>query len=120
MTVYRRPLWLALFACLSGAGLAACGEEPAPVAAVEQTAPADFERGPHNGRLLRDGAFSLEVTVFEDGVPPELHVYPYLDDQPLAPSQVQLNVSVSRLGGEVNRFNFQPQQDFLRADGVLE
>lgn len=119
MTASRRPLWLALLTCLSAASLAACGEEPAPIAAVEPAAPADFERGPHNGRLLRDGVLSLEVTVFEDGVPPELHVYPYLNDRPLDPSQVQLNVSVSRLGGEVNRFNFQPRQDFLRADAVL-
>jgi cobalt-zinc-cadmium efflux system membrane fusion protein len=114
-----RPLWLVLLACFSAASLAACDLQPTPTAAVEPAVPADFERGPHNGRLLRDGPFSLEVTVFETGVPPELHVYPYLDDQPLAPSQVQLAVTVSRLGGEVNRFAFQPQQDFLRADGVL-
>ena len=119
MTTFTRPFWLALFSGLVAAGLAACEPQPTPTAAVEPGAPADFERGPHNGRLLRDGPLSLEVTVFEEGVPPELHVYPYLNDQPLAPSQVQLVVSVSRLGGEVNRFAFQPQQDFLRADGVL-
>ena len=68
---------------------------------------------------LRDGNFSLEVTVFETGVPPELHVYPYVDDKPIDPSQVQLNMAVSRLGGEVNRFNFQPREDYLRADAVL-
>ena len=119
MTTLTRPFWLVLLACASTASLAACDPQPAPTAAVEPAGPADFERGPHNGRLLRDGPFSLEVTVFEEGVPPELHVYPYLNDQPLAPSQVQLTVSVSRLGGEVNRFGFQPQQDFLHADGVL-
>ena len=114
-----RPIWLAILLCLGGAALAACGDEPATTAAVGPAAPADFERGPHNGRLLRDGPFSLEITVFETGVPPELHVYPYLNDQPLDPSQVQLSISVSRLGGEVNRFNFAPREDHLRADGIL-
>jgi cobalt-zinc-cadmium efflux system membrane fusion protein len=120
MTASARALWLAVFLSCSAASLAGCGDEAAPTAAIEPGAPADFERGPHNGRLLRDGPFSLEITVFETGVPPELHVYPYLNDQPLAPGQVQLDVSVSRLGGEVNRFNFQAQQDYLRADAVLE
>ena len=104
---------------LASLALAACMPEPQTTAETEAAAPADFERGPHNGRLLRDGNFSLEVTVFETGVPPELHVYPYVDDKPVDPGQVQLSMSVSRLGGEVNQFNFQPREDYLRADAVL-
>jgi membrane fusion protein, heavy metal efflux system len=120
MNTLNRPFWLILLSCLSGASLAACDPQATTsTAAVEPAAPADFERGPHNGRLLRDGNLSLEVTVFEEGVPPELHVYPFLDNRPLDPSQIQLNVTASRLGGEVNRFDFKPRQDFLRADGVL-
>ena len=119
MNPSRHPIWLALLLCVSAASLAACGDAPAPTAAVEPAAPADFERGPHNGRLLRDGDFSLEVTVFEDGVPPEFHVYPYRNNQPLDPRQVQLGMSVSRLGGEVNQFAFQPREDYLRADAVV-
>ena len=106
MNASRHPIWLSLLLGLSAASLAACGDQPAPIAAVEPAAPADFERGPHNGRLLRDGDVSLEVTVFEDGVPPEFHVYPFRNNQPLDPRQVQLGMSVSRLGGEVNQFAF--------------
>ena len=29
-----------------------------------------YERGPHRGRLLAAGDFALELTIFEDGVPP--------------------------------------------------
>jgi hypothetical protein len=36
---------------------------------------AEFERGPHNGRLLRDGDVAIEMTIFEDSVPPEFRVY---------------------------------------------
>ena len=121
-TLRRATIFVAASALL--VTLWGCGDAFPPVAAgnAEKApgAPADFERGPHNGRLLRDGAFSLEVTVFEDGVPPELHVYPYVNNQTLDPRQVQLNVSVSRLGGEVNQFSFQPQEDYLRANGVLK
>ena len=42
----------------------------APAAGESQGAAGEFERGPHRGRLLRDGDFALEVTIFETGVPP--------------------------------------------------
>ncbi len=117
MNASRHPIWLALLVWPLGCQLLRRAESnPRPPRAVEPAAPADFERGPHNGRLLRDGDLSLEVTIFEDGVPPEFHVYPYRNNQPLDPRQVQLGMSVSRLGGEVNHFAFQPQQDYLRAD----
>jgi membrane fusion protein, heavy metal efflux system len=119
MTGTNRLLWLGLLLCLS-VPLVACGNEPASTAAVEPAAPGDFERGPHNGRLLRDGPFALEVTIFEEGVPPEFHLYAFLDDKPLDPRQVQAEVTLSRLSGEVNRFAFTPQQDYLRGGGVVE
>ena len=121
MNTLLRTVSLVLMASLAAASLAACGDEPAsaPTAAVEPGAPADFERGPHNGRLLRDGNFSLEITVFEAGVPPEFRLYAFADNQPVDPRQVQASLTVSRLGGEMNRFAFQPQQEFLRADGVV-
>ncbi len=122
MNASRHPIWLALLLCHLGcAALAACGDAVRTHGGrANLPRPADFERGPHNGRLLRDGDFSLEVTIFEDGVPPEFHVYPYRNNQPLDPRQVQLGMSVSRLGGEVNHFAFTPQQDYLRASAVVE
>jgi cobalt-zinc-cadmium efflux system membrane fusion protein len=42
-----------------------------------EQAAAEFERGPHRGRMLRDGDFAVEITIFETGVPPEFHVYAY-------------------------------------------
>jgi membrane fusion protein, heavy metal efflux system len=110
----------ALLACLPTAALVGCGDAPVSTAAVEPAARADFERGPHNGRLLRDGNFSLEITIFEDGVPPEFRLFAFMDDQPVDPRQVQATVTLSRLGGEMNQFAFQPQQDFLRGDGEVE
>nr|WP_047168128.1 efflux RND transporter periplasmic adaptor subunit [Sphingomonas sp. Y57] len=77
-------------------------------------APADFERGPHNGRMLRDGAFAIEVTIFEDGVPPEFRMYAYREDKPVPPAEVQLSVELRRLDGEINRIAFRPEEDYLR------
>ncbi len=79
----------------------------------------DFERGPHNGRLLRDGEFSLEITIFETGVPPEFRVYPFESNQPIAPNSVELSIELGRLGDQVDPFNFSAQSDFLRGDAVV-
>lgn len=107
-------------AMLAGALLAfasACGG--APPGAGEESAAADYERGPHRGRMLRDGDFALEVTIFEDGVPPEFHIYAYLNDRPVDPRAVQLSVALTRLGGKVDRFGFEPSEDFLRGGVVV-
>ena len=84
-----------------------------------QAADDDFERGPHNGRMLRDGDFALEITIFETGVPPEFRVYPYRNNMALEPGVVDLAIELGRLGGRVDRFEFSPQGDLLRGDGVV-
>ena len=106
------------FAPLAGVLLAAlmgCGA-PEPQAITEPVAAAaDFERGPHNGRLLRDGDFALEITIFEDGVPPAFRVYPYVGGAPIDPAGVRLAMAVSRLGGKVDQFVFRAEEEFLSA-----
>lgn len=100
--------------------LVACGREPSHPPAEGAHAPAaDFERGPHRGRLLRDGAFALEVTIFETGVPPEYRLYAYQDDKPLPASAVKATIDLSRLDGEKNHFEFAPQGDVLVGNGTV-
>lgn len=83
-------------------------------------APAEeFERGPNNGRLLRSGDFALEVTIFETGVPPEFHFYVYQNSKPLDPANVQANVELARLGGDVDKLSFVPQDDYLKSSGPV-
>lgn len=103
-------------AALLNLPLVACGpaEEPGG-----ESAEGAFERGPHNGRLLRDGDFAVEMTIFEDGVEPQFRVYAYRGDKPLAPGLVQLEVTLTRLGGEANKFAFKPEGDFLVGEGVV-
>ena len=42
-------------------------------------------RGPHGGRLLTQDDFSLEVTIYETGLPPEFRIYVYHHNQPVDP-----------------------------------
>ena len=100
--------------------LAGCSDGAAEPKGGEKAAAAgDYERGPHRGRMLRDGDFALEVTIFEDGVDPEFRVYAYRGGKPVKPSEVTLTIELGRLGGKVDRFTFTPQEDFLRGSGVV-
>ncbi len=76
-------------------------------------------KGPHRGRLLQQGDFSLEVTVFETGVEPEFHVYAYEHGQPVAPGEVSVQIELERLDGQRDSFNFEPREDYLQGDGVV-
>lgn len=110
-----------LIAALLAAPLVACGQsgDETDVSEGEEAAADDYERGPHNGRMLRDGDFAIEVTVFEDGVPPEYRLYTYRDGEPIDPDTVRARVMITRLDGEKTTFSFEPQEDFLRGQGVL-
>ena len=108
-----------LLILLAGLALANCGERAKPAEAPGHAAAPDYERGPHRGRMLRDGDFALEMTIFEDGVPPEFHVYAYRKDKPLDPKQAQVSVELTRLGGKVDRFAFAPVEDYQRGGGVV-
>jgi cobalt-zinc-cadmium efflux system membrane fusion protein len=94
---------------------------PMAASLAESEAPAQeaFERGPHRGRLLRDGDFALEVTIFETGVPPQFRLYAYRGDKPLSPGEVQATVELTRLGGQVDRFTFAPEADHLTGSSIV-
>ena len=122
----KHRLLLPLMAALLGLTLTACGKG----SDAEHTEgdghddhgaseAAEPKKGPNNGRLLKDGAFVVELAIFEDGVPPEYHAYVTQDGKPVPPSEVQLTVELARLDGEKNLFRFAPQEGFLRGDGVV-
>ena len=110
----------ALTALGSALALTGCGDKPGKTAPEAHGAAAEeFERGPHRGRMLRDGDFAIEMTIFEDGVEPEFHVYAYNKDKPVDPKNVQMSVTLTRLGGITNNFTFAVQEDYLRSNGVV-
>jgi cobalt-zinc-cadmium efflux system membrane fusion protein len=102
---------------LTAALLAACAQEtPEPINMSESAPAADYERGAHNGRMLRDGPFAIELAIYETGVPPEFRAWPSVGGSPIAPGDVEIDVELTRLGNEIDRIGFNPQADFLRGD----
>ena len=87
-------------------------------AVEEKAAIAGDEKGPHGGRLYRDGDFSAEVKIFEEGVEPHLRVYGYYKDQPLKPSEINANIFIKRLDAE-QTIRFKPESDYLIGDEIV-
>lgn len=79
----------------------------------------EIEKGSHNGRMLRDGEFAIELAIVESGVPPEFRVWATDKGQPISPDKVDLNIKLTRLGGDVDNIQFIQQDDFLRGDTVI-
>eukprot|EP01035_Chromulina_nebulosa_P028050 gene28050-36962_t len=98
--------------------LTACGEKTAApeIAAGEHSEAVEPVKGPNGGRPLVDGTFALELALIEGNAPPEFHAWARLDGKPLAPADVQLEVSLARLGGAIDTIRFAPKDTFLRGD----
>lgn len=90
------------------------GGEHGDAATVQES-----ERGPHRGRMLRDAEFALEITIFEEGVPPEFHVYPYLAGKPINPKEANLKIELGRLGNRVDKISFIPDGEYLKSNQVI-
>ncbi len=88
-------------------------------ASGEAAAQSGYERGPHRGRWLADGSFAIELTIFEDGVPPEFRAYVYRDRRLQDPSGVELEVTLRRLGDRVDRVGFAKRDDYLLGDQTV-
>ena len=98
--------------------LAACGGAPPEDMGAAAEAEA-FERGPNNGRMLRDGDFAIELAVFEAGVPPEFRAWATDGGQAVDPRDVDLSVTLTRLGNRVDGHDFLAQDAFLRGNSLV-
>jgi cobalt-zinc-cadmium efflux system membrane fusion protein len=79
----------------------------------------EVETGPHGGRVLANGGFTLELAIFETGVPPEFHAWASSNGVPIAPADIELTVELARLGGAVDRITFEPRGEFLRSNETV-
>lgn len=118
----KLPLTILALLALGGAGAfyltrpsslpaASSGDEHGMVAP-----PAEMPKGPNNGRLLADGDFTLELAIFEDGVPPEFRAWFRQGGKALAPAEVKVTVKLTRPGDKLDAFAFAPADDFARGD----
>ena len=95
--------------------VAACGKREAHDDAHGH-ADGEFERGAHNGRVLREGPLAVELAIFETGVPPEFRAWLYRDGKPLPPSAGAVQVVLARLGGATEMHAFAARGDHLAGD----
>lgn len=86
----------------------------------EHAEEAEGEKGPHGGRLLADGMFTVELAIYEQGVPPEFRAWFTSAGKPVAASAVKLEVELKRPGGTTDRFTFKPEGDYARGSGEVE
>ena len=120
MNTRTHLLWIALLSVL----LTACGggspeTDTAAKLAHGVEAEPEPEKGPHRGRLLTEGDFTLELSIFETGVPPEFRVWVTEQGQPVKPEDVNLTIKLIRLGDRIDNIGFKRQDDFLRGDAVI-
>lgn len=76
-------------------------------------------KGPHGGRMLTSDDFTLELSIFETGVPPEFRAWASKDGQTLKPTDFDLNINLTRLGGKIDKIKFKPHGDAMRGDSVI-
>ncbi|NUO09900.1 MAG: efflux RND transporter periplasmic adaptor subunit [Candidatus Brocadia sp.] len=80
----------------------------------------DHAKGSHGGRLLSEGDFQVEITMYEQGVPPQFRVYVFDRGKAVNPDEVKLSVELHRLGGRVDVINFRREGEYLCGDKVIE
>ena len=82
-------------------------------------AAAEPAKGPHGGKLLTDGRYGIEVTIFETGAAPQFRIYTYWEGKPLDVAQSQIQLVLERLGQSPQRFSFIKEGDYLKGDAVV-
>lgn len=96
------------------------GSNSSPSVAQNQPAGEEYERGPNKGRMLRSGDFAAEITIFEDGADPQFRVFLYWRNKSLDSKDVKLEMALTRLGGKVDNFVFEPKENFLASDSIVK
>ncbi|MDO9310433.1 MAG: efflux RND transporter periplasmic adaptor subunit [Nitrosomonas sp.] len=76
--------------------------------------------GPRGGKLFTGSDLSVELTIFEKGVPPQFRIYLYEKGKLLPPTAANLAITLSRLGAPAQLFKFTPEADYLLGDQEVE
>lgn len=71
----------------------------------------DAAEGTHGGRLLEAHGRAVELAIAEDGAPPRFRAWLYRDGKPLPPGAGRVEVTLTRLGGAVERHLLSAQAD---------
>lgn len=81
--------------------------------------PQEVMKGPHGGKLFTQDGYGVEVTIFEQNVPPEFRVYTYQNTKALDPGASVVSIELERLGSKPQLFNFTKENNYLKGDAVV-
>jgi len=79
-----------------------------------------YTKGSRGGKLFTTDGLSIEVTIYEKGVPPQFRLYLYENGKPLPPAEAKVNITLTRLGAPAQLFRFTPEGNYLIGDQVVE
>ncbi len=77
-------------------------------------------KGEHGGKVFSKDNFTLELAIFEKGVPPEFRVYIENHHKPVSPDEVKLIIELNRFAGKKDIINFKSQKTYLLGDKTVE
>lgn len=120
MPLLKPFYWILLTMCLAGSPLQAAENQHNDHEDERHDTLHDAPeaKGPHGGLLLEQDAASVELKIFEQGVPPEYRAWVSMDGKPVTEG-IDLKVQLTRLGGQVHSFDFAFQGDYWLGDGVV-
>ena len=79
-----------------------------------------YTKGFRGGKLFTTDGFSVEVTIYEKGTPPQFRLYLYENGKPLPPTKAKVNITLTRLGAPAQLFRFIPEGNYLVGDQVVQ
>lgn len=80
----------------------------------------EVARGPHGGRVLVEDDLSVELVIFEKGVPPRYRVYARSGGAPVPPDSYHVLLQLTRLGKVEEVIHFKPLGEFQESEEVIE
>jgi cobalt-zinc-cadmium efflux system membrane fusion protein len=111
--------WIQFIIFLSGFTPYALWAHEEPQSTEAASHQEEIARGPHGGRLFQQGKFSLELTVFEQAMPPHFRAYLYNNGNPINPGKEHLMVSLKRFSGAIDSITFSSVGDFLQSEQII-
>lgn len=91
--------------------------------AQETSAESEHEnnkKGPKGGQLFNEGALSLELLIFEKGMPPHFRAYIYQDGKLISPDKIHLAIELTRFNKKKDSVTFIPMDSFLQSQQIIE
>jgi len=80
-----------------------------------ETEKTEITKGLHGGKLFQKDGFAVEITIYEEGIPPEFRVFIQDQGKPVNLNAVELSVELKRLQ-KTDLIRFSKHDDYLVGD----